>query len=281
MPVDLHVHTTASDGSMSPGQVVELAASLCLKTIAISDHDTVKGISEALAYGVQLGIEIIPAIELSSKYNSRDVHILGYFIAYRSEKLKSYLRILREARVERAQNIVKCLRGQGLDITFEDVLEIAGTASVGRPHIARALLAKNYVSNIGKAFGMYLKRGAPCFIEKFVYPTEKAISIVHEAGGLAVFAHPGLAKQDECIPEFVKMGLDGIEAYHAEHAPEQIEHYLKLAKKYGLIVTGGSDDHGPVSTNGLRLGSVNIPDEIVDGLKEAIRRKGEKAKRGF
>ncbi len=273
MPVDLHVHTTASDGSMSPGQVVELAASLCLKTIAISDHDTVKGISEALAYGVQLGIEIIPAIELSSKYNSRDVHILGYFIAYRSKKLKDYLGILREARVERAQNIVECLRRQGLGVTFKDVLEIAGTASVGRPHIARALLAKNYVQDIGDAFNKYLKRGALCFIEKLVYPTEKAISIIHEAGGVAVFAHPGLARIDEHIPDFIKMGLNGIEAYHAEHTPEQTEHYLKLAKKYGLIVTGGSDDHGPVSTNGLRLGSVNVPDEVVNMLKLAANKR--------
>ncbi len=270
MPVDLHVHTTASDGSMSPGQVVELAANLHLKAIAISDHDTIKGISEALIYGVQLGVEVIPAIELSSKYNSRDVHILGYFIDYRSKKLIDYLRILREARVDRAQKIVNCLQKNGLDITFDEVMRIAGDASIGRPHIARALLAKNYVADIGEAFSKYLKSGAPCFLEKFVYPTEKAIFVVHEAGGLAVFAHPGLAKLDEQIPEFIKMGLDGIEAYHGEHTPEQTEHYLKVAREYGLLITGGSDDHGPISTHGLRLGSVPVPDEIVDRLKEAV-----------
>ncbi|MCL6472489.1 MAG: PHP domain-containing protein [Firmicutes bacterium] len=273
MPVDLHLHTTASDGSLSPGEVVEIAASLNLKTIAISDHDTVGGIDEALAYAIKLGIEVIPAVELSSKYNSRDVHILGYFIDYKDTKLLDYFTYLRQARIERAKVIIDCLRNLGLNITFEDVLKIAEQASIGRPHIARALLAKNYVPDVREAFNKYLKHGAPCFREKFVYPTDKAISLVHEAGGIAVFAHPGLAKIDEYIPELIKMGLNGLEAYHAEHTADQIEHYLRLAKEYGLIVTGGSDDHGPVSTHGLRIGSISVPDAVVDTLKLAANKE--------
>jgi len=275
MTVDLHLHTTASDGSLTPKQIVEHAARLNLETIAISDHDTVNGIDEALLAGNKLGIEVIPAVELSSKYDSRDMHVLGYFIDYKSDKLHLSLKFLRKARTQRAQEIVECLQEYGIDITFDEVIESAGKAAVGRPHIARLLLAKNYVSSIGDAFRNYLKRGAPCFLEKFVYPIEEAISIIHEAGGIAVFAHPGLARLDDHILEFVEMGLDGIEAYHSEHTPETVDRYLKLAGEHGLVATGGSDCHGPVSTHGLRLGTTYVPDIVVDELKSALKKRNK------
>jgi len=273
MAVDLHLHTTASDGSLTPEQVVEHAARLNLKTIAISDHDTVNGIDEALTVGKKLGVEVIPAVELSSKYDSRDMHVLGYFIDHKSDGLYHSLKSLRKARVERAQKIVECMQKHGIDITFDEVVESAGKAAVGRPHIARILLAKSYVSTIGDAFRNYLKRGAPCFLEKFVYPIEEAISIIHKAGGTAVFAHPGLAGLDDHIPEFIEMGLDGIEAYHSEHTPETVERYVRLAAEYGLAVSGGSDCHGPVSTHGLRLGTTYVPDEVVTALKQRLEER--------
>lgn len=271
MPVDLHLHTTNSDGSLTPTEVVENANRLGLTTIAIADHDTTGGVDEAIAVGANLGVEVIPAVELSSKYNSRDIHILGYFIFHHNQTLQDYLRTLKNARTERAAKIVECLRSLGVDITFEEVQEEAAGASVGRPHIARVLLKKNYITSFTEAFEQYLKRGTPCFIEKFVYPPDKLISLIHEAGGVAVFAHPGLSGLDDLIPALVKMGLDGFEAYHIDHTPEMTARYIKFAHEYGLIVTGGSDCHGPISRHGLRLGTVPIPDEVVDKLKSRVQ----------
>lgn len=273
MPVDLHLHTTASDGSLNPRRLVELAATLGITVIAVSDHDTVNGIDEALATGKSLGVEVIPAIELSSKYNSRDVHILGFFIGYKNEQLLASLKHLRDARFERAKKIINCLQGLGLDISMDEIKTAAGPTSVGRPHIARILLAKGYVSSFGDAFTKYLKNGAPCYFEKFVYSTKEAISLIHKSGGIAVFAHPGLAKLDEHIPELVEMGLDGIEAYHSEHTPEMTERYKAIAKDYGLIITGGSDCHGESSSRGLRMGTVYVPDEVAEGLKVYYQKK--------
>jgi len=273
MSVDLHIHTTASDGSMSPKQVVEMAANLNLKAIAISDHDTVDGIEEALIYGKKLGIKVIPAIEFSSRFNDRDIHILGFFIDYRNHKLHEFLNVLRKERVERAGKIVDCLRRLGLDIDFDEVLSTAGGASVGRPHIAKVLLAKGYIETFSDAFSRYLKRGAPCFIEKFVYPLKETIDIIHEVGGFAVFAHPGLARLDEHLHEFIAMGLDGVEAYHTEHSEQDTERYIKLARENNLVVSGGSDCHGIQSTHGLRLGTVYVSDEVVDDLERMIENR--------
>ncbi|MBE0446704.1 MAG: PHP domain-containing protein [Actinobacteria bacterium] len=271
MSADLHIHTTASDGSMSPKQVIEMAFKLRLKSIAISDHDTVDGIDEALASSKKLGIKVIPAIELSSIYNSRDIHILGFLINHKNLKLLESLRSLREARLERAEWIAECLQKQGLDLSFDEVMETAGKASVGRPHIARLLVEKGYVSGFSNAFIKYLRRGALCFKEKFVYPVDRSISIIHEAGGISIFAHPGLAHLDEYIDKFIDMGLDGIEAFHPEHPAQDIERYIKVAHDKGLLITGGSDCHGPLSTHGLRLGTVFVPDEVVDKLEEYRR----------
>lgn len=271
MPVDLHLHTTASDGSLSPKRLVELASMLGLKVIAVSDHDTVNGISDALATGKSLGVEVIPAIELSSKYNSRDVHLLGFFIDHNDEQLQASLKYLRDARLERAKKIVGCLEELGLDISMEEIETAAGNTSVGRPHIARVLLAKGYVSSFGDAFSKYLKKDAPCYFEKFVYTAKEAISLIHKSGGVAVFAHPGLANLDNHIHELVEMGLDGIEVYHSEHTPEMTERYLAIAKDYGLIITGGSDCHGESSSHGFRMGTVYIPDKVVEDLKSYHR----------
>jgi predicted metal-dependent phosphoesterase TrpH len=254
-------------------QVVEMASKLHLRAVAISDHDTIDGIDEALVFGKKFGIEVIPAIEFSSKYGGRDIHILGLYIDHKNSRLISSLSDLKEARSKRAEWIVGCLQGQGFNISFNEVLEVAGNASVGRPHIARLLVKKGYVSGLSEAFTKYLKRGSLCFIEKSVYPVDRVINIIHGASGIAIFAHPGLAHLDEFIDTFIDMGLDGIEAYHAEHSKLVTEHYIELAHDKDLLVAGGSDCHGPVSTNGLRLGTVYIPDEVVDKLEEYARER--------
>jgi hypothetical protein len=272
MPVDLHIHTTASDGSFTPEQVVEIASKSNLHTIAIADHDTVASLRNARQYGAERGVRIIPAIELSSRYKGKDIHILGYFIDDENEKLLGSLERLRASREERARRIVECLQGIGVDIDFSNVLEHAKNASVGRPHIARAMVGSGYVKDFRTAFTQFLKRGAPCFLEKFVYPLQTTIEIIHSAGGLAVFAHPGLAKLDEHIDEFIAIGLDGFEAYHVEHSEQDTKRYLRLAEKKGLVITGGSDCHGPVSTHGQRLGQFLVPDEVIDSLSAAVKR---------
>ncbi|MBI4733573.1 MAG: hypothetical protein HY779_01920 [Rubrobacteridae bacterium] len=262
---------------MSPREVVEMAATLGLRVIAVSDHDTVAGIDEAREAGYELGVEVIPALEFSSRYNSRDIHVLGYFVSTDYALLHESVKRLREARHERIIKIVDCLREHNLDITVEDVETVAGSASVGRPHIARVLLEKGYVGSFSEAFYKYLKRDSLCYIEKFVYPPDFLISLIHKAGGVAVFAHPGHSGLDDQIPELVEIGLDGLEAFHSDHSPEVRRHYLELADRYEMIVTGGSDCHGRVSTHGLRMGTTDVPNDVVEQLRE--RRKLYKTER--
>lgn len=274
MAADLHIHTTASDGSLSPTEVVTVAAASDLQTIAITDHDTVGGIEEARAAGARFGVRVIPAIEFSSRHNGKDLHILGFYVDHRHPGLLSALDRLRASREERARHIVDCLQRLGLEIEFSEVLDEANGASVGRPHIARVMVKKGYVDGFSTAFMRYLKRGTPCFFEKFVYPPQTTIALIHEAGGLAIFAHPGLARLDEFIDDLVGMGLDGVEAYHVEHSEQDTERYLSLAGKKGLLVSGGSDCHGPVSTHGQRLGLFLVPDAVAVALATAAGRGG-------
>jgi predicted metal-dependent phosphoesterase TrpH len=253
---------------MSPREVVEMAANLGLQAIAISDHDTVAGVDEARLAGNELGVEVIPALEFSSRYNSRDIHILGYFVSTKSSSLHEYTKRLREARAERMVKIVDCLHKYDIEITVDEVKQAAGNASLGRPHIAKVLLEKGYIETFGEAFHKYLKRGSACFIEKFVYPPDKLIELIHKVGGIAVFAHPGHSGLDDSIPELVAMGLDGLEAYHSDHSEEVRRHYVELAEKYNLIVTGGSDCHGRTSTHGLRIGKNEVPDSVIESMEE-------------
>ncbi|HEY3374135.1 MAG TPA: PHP domain-containing protein [Candidatus Aquicultor sp.] len=271
MSVDLHLHTTKSDGSLTPEQVVEAAAKRRINIIAIADHDTTAGIAVAQAVASTHGIEVIPAVEFSSKFNSRDIHILGYFIFHEDPELLTYLKTLKEARAERAQEMVQCLRNIGFNLTFEEVEKAAKGASIGRPHIARVLLRKGYIETFSDAFNKYLRRGGPCFIEKFTYSPKKIIRLIHNVGGAAVFAHPGLSGLDTYIPKLVDMGLDGFEAYHVDHTQEMTKRYIEYAKQYGLIVTGGSDDHGPVSKHGVRMGTVFVPNEVVGSLRRRVQ----------
>lgn len=267
--VDLHLHSTASDGSLSPQELVQLASKLNFTAIAVTDHDSVEGVTPALRAGRKYAkVEVVPAVELSSDVEGRDIHILGYFIDYKSSWLAEHLEKLRKYRCERAAKMVQKLKEVGLDIPLKDVIEIAKDGSVGRAHVAKALVKQGYIDGIKEAFEKYIGRDSPCYVEKMEYTPKDVIEIIKNVRGIPVLAHPGISQVDEYIPSFIKYGLQGLEAVHSEHSPEQNEKYTKMAKKYGLVATGGSDFHGLDSRRGMIMGAIKIPDSVVDELRK-------------
>lgn len=266
--VDLHLHSTASDGSFSSQELVQLASKLQLKAIAITDHDSVNGIAPALRAGRKHAkVEVIPAVELSSVLKNRDVHFLGYFINYKSVWLEDHLSKLRQSRLERAAKMVESLQKEGFDIVIKDVLQEAGKGSVGRSHVAKVMLKKGQIDSIKEAFNKYIGRDGPCYVEKYSYSPEGVINIIKKIGGIAVLAHPGLSLVDEEIPQFIKYGIKGLEVFHSEHSNEDISRYGKLADELGLIKTGGSDCHGLESARGVLIGSMKVSDSCFEQLK--------------
>jgi len=268
--VDLHLHTTISDGALTPEEVVEYAHKERLAAIAITDHDITDGIKIAIEAASKYGLEIVPGVELSSDYGKKEVHILGYYMDCSNEEFQKKLILFRKARYERAEEMVRRLKSLGMEIDFERVEEIAGKGSIGKPHIAQVLVEKGYVSSIPGAAWKYLGSGGPVSIPKYKLRPSEAIDIILKAGGIPVLAHPAGTKVDELIPQLVRNGLMGLEAYDAINPPSVARYYVSLAEKYGLLVTGGSDCHGKIKGE-MRLGRVKAPYEIVERLKEAKR----------
>jgi len=269
MAIDLHLHSTASDGVLTPKELVEKAVSLGLRAIAITDHDSIEGIESALEEGKLNGIEIIPAVELSSGLDCRDIHFLGYYIDYRNKGFRRQLAELRKYRTERASKMVELLKKNNLKIPFEEVLGEAGNGSVSRAHVAKVMVNRGYIDSIEEAFEKYIGREGPCFVEKYYFSPKKVIEMIINTGGIAVLAHPGLSEVDKYIPRFIDYGIKGIEVLHGEHTEEQSEYYLNLAKKYNLTPTGGSDYHGlKRSKRGRKIGALNVPDHFLDELKK-------------
>ena len=250
MKIDLHVHTTASDGTMSPTEVVRYAKEKGLQTIAITDHDTIEGIAEGLQEGRKLGLEVIPGVELSVDFAKGTMHLLGYYIDHTSAELLEKLTIVQQARAERNLKIVEKLQGLGIDIDLSEVKEAPEHGQIGRPHFAYTMVQKGYVQNIQDAFDRYLRKGGPAYVEKFKFSPEEAMSVIHKAGGITVLAHPFTTNQlqlqdlELVIVDLKEKGLDGIETYYPEHSEGQTRLYRHLAEKYGLVITGGSDFHG-------------------------------------
>jgi len=268
MAIDLHLHSTASDGVLTPKELVKKAAELGINAIALTDHDSVDGVALAMQEGEKQGVEVIPAVELSSDLNGQDIHFLGYFIDYQDSEFGRQLADLRELRAERAAKMVDRLRSEDVDIPLEEVLEVAGDGAVGRSHVAKVMVKKGYIDSIEEAFEKYLGRHAPCYVEKYFYTPKDVIRTIRAIDGIAVLAHPALSDVDEFIPEFIGFGIQGIEVLHSQQTTEQSEHYIQLAKKYDLLPTGGSDFHGLQNTKrGRVMGSANVPDEFLDGLK--------------
>lgn len=246
---DLHTHTTASDGTQRPAANVQMAFEAGLAAIAITDHDTVSGVAEAVQEGLKLGIEVVPGVEISTVARNQDIHVLGYYIDINDPQLQQRLETLRETRDRRNEMIIERLQQLGIDITMEEVLnEVANVKTkgdtVGRPHIAAVLLKKGAVESVSEAFDRYLGKGAAAYANPPRIEPAAAIRWIHEAGGAAVLAHPGIYHDDELVEQIIAQGLDGIEAFHSDHTPEEEAKYLQLAQRNGLLVTAGSDFHG-------------------------------------
>jgi predicted metal-dependent phosphoesterase TrpH len=272
---DLHSHTTASDGVHAPEENVRMALAAGLSALAITDHDTVSGLTEAIAEGVRCGVQVVPGVEISTIANGKDIHILGYWIDYKQPLLLNRLTGLRETRNLRNDMMLERLRGLDMQITMAEVMaELKGSKgkddTVGRPHIGAVLLRKGYVASISEAFEKYLgKSGAAYVNPPRILPAE-AITWIREAGGAAVLAHPGIYDDDALVISILDAGIDGIEAYHADHSPEQESKYAALAKEKGLIVTAGSDFHGERGGELLhaRIGDRKIETGVLDQLKK-------------
>ena len=251
---------------MTPAQLVHHARKKNLRAIAVTDHDSIEGIN--MAASVAQGLEIIPGLELSATEGQTDVHILGYYFYIAHGELLKHLETFRIGRYSRAERMVEVLNGLGIDITFDAILEKAGgeTGSIGRPHVAQALVDSGFVGSVKEAFRRYIGSDGPAYVEKHKISAADAIGLIRSAGGMAVMAHPGSTRRDELIPRFAEAGLSGLEVYHPKHNETQQRFYRQLAEKHGLVVTGGSDYHGPRG-GAADLGDLHIPYEILSMMR--------------
>lgn len=264
---DLHIHTMFSDGTFSPEEAVKEAHKLGLSCIAITDHDAVSAIEPAMRAANTLDTEVIPGIELTAEMDNNEVHILGYFIDWQAQWFQDKLEQICAVRKKRALTIIEKLKAQGIHLDPDELLRLSAPGSVGRLHIARMLEREGFVYSTQEAFNKYIGNGRPCYVKKFNLPPAEAIEIICRLKGLAVLAHPYTLGNDEFIPELVQMGLRGLEVYYPEHGKSTTRHYLNLAQKYGLLVTGGSDCHGN-SYNGGMFGQIKLPYNLVEALKK-------------
>jgi len=277
--VDLHAHTTASDGVHSPREVVRMAKDAGLCGIAITDHDTLDGVAEAREEGEKIGILVVPGVEISTAIGGTDIHVLGYFVDERDKRFLERLRSQRETRAKRNGMVLAKLAALGIRITMEELVAVARSAggkegeeaalTIGRPHIAQVLVERGVVSSVREAFDGYLGAGGAAHVVPPRITPQEAVRWIREAGGKAVLAHPGLYGNDELVTGILSEGIDGLEAYHSEHSREQEERYAALAARFGLPVTAGSDFHG--SRNGEllhgRVGDRRISAGILDRLR--------------
>ncbi len=272
--VDLHLHSTASDGKYTPSQLVQLALRKKLRAIALTDHDTTDGIEEALSAAQQTGLTVIPGVEISTNVSGDlELHILGYHVDHRHAPLQKRLQELRESRLVRAREILRLLAKAGLPLPWERVLAMAGHGSIGRPHIAQAMVEANYVNSVENAFRLYIGRGGPAYVERYKLAPQDAIELIRQAGGLSVLAHP--SQVTEYIPSLVQAGLVGLEVYYNGYEEAEKQSLAKLAGKHGLIATGGSDFHGPGITSATELGQVDVPWSAVEQLQAQWQADGD------
>lgn len=278
--LDLHLHTTHSDGSCTPTEVVNMAHQAGVTALAITDHDIMTGVVEAMEAGQQCGIEIIPGVEISSLSGNSELHILGYFLDRQDPDLLARLKTLRDGRHLRNPQIIERLQTLGIAITYDEVRALAGSDSVGRPHIARALMDKRVVASAKEAFDRFLAEGKPAYVPRELPSPAEAIHWIKAARGLAVLAHPTWVKvAEQPLVDLVRQlkadGLDGVEVYYSTHAARQTREYLSLAQQLGLLVTGGSDFHGitkPDIEVGIGKGTLHIPTSLLPKMKEAAGR---------
>ncbi len=265
--IDLHIHTTASDGLFSPEKVVEIAKESGLSAISITDHDAIDGFVEAKEKAEELGIELIPGVELSVVHKGEDFHLLAYLVDYENPEFLKKINSFREERSVRGEKMVEKLNELGIDLRIDTVKAIAGNGAVGRPHLADALVKEEFVHTYDEAFARYLGYHAPAYVPKKYLTPKEAIDLIHLVRGVVVFAHPGTSRSEHAIYDFLEMGLDGIEAYHSQHDRHMTTHYINLAKKFGLIYTGGSGCHGRRKGK-VMIGTVKVPYRCLEMLKK-------------
>jgi predicted metal-dependent phosphoesterase TrpH len=265
---DLHVHTSVSDGKYTPEEIVKKAASRGLKYLAICDHDTVDGVAAAIEAAKKYpGLTIIPGVEMSTLAVGSEVHMLGYFIDYHNPAFRKLLAELSDSRIGRAQAMVAKLNEMGINVEWSRVQELAGDGTIGRPHIANAMLEKGYVSTFKEAFDKYIAQGGPAYVERSKITPAEAVGIIRKAGGLPVLAHPFTVNEPEAlIKELKEAGLAGIEVYYNNYSPDERKTLAKLAAKYELIAAGGSDYHGIDEAVETLIGESETPIEAVEAL---------------
>ncbi len=269
---DLHLHTQFSDGTYSPEELVNQARRHGLAALALTDHDTVEGCARCGVACKEAGIEFIPGTELTAEQDGHELHILGYCVNTQNQELLTEVTQFQNVRQNRIREMVARLNQNRIPLEAEAVFELAKCRSPGRPHVARALVQAGLCSSLDEAFERFLKKNRPAWVPKFKISAADAIDLVHKAGGVAVLAHPGLNRCDEVIPGMVEAGLDGIECFHTKHSTATSEHYLSIADRFRLLITGGSDCHGTSKGRPL-IGSVKLPLHHVRKLSERAQER--------
>lgn len=273
MSIDLHLHSTASDGLLTPAEVVTTAHSLGLKTIALTDHDTISGVEAALNQGQKLGIRVIPGLELNTDDHGDKVHILGYFVDHQCSYLASCLQRLKAERQQRVYSTIERLHHLGVVIDVKQLEDRESEGTLGRSAIARLMIEAGYVKDKKEAYDQFIGEGAPAFVERFKLTPEEAIELIKASGGIPFWAHPGDGDNRAKAKRFMAAGLKGIEAYHHTHTDTTTRYLKGLARDLGLLLSGGSDCHGRQIKGRLRMGSCRVPDTVAQEMDLAYRKK--------
>lgn len=266
MFADLHLHSNFSDGTYTPEELAGQGVRHGLNVLALTDHDTVEGCARMSMACLEARVEFVPGTELTAELNGNELHLIGYFVDIQNPKLLLEIAKFQSVRQNRIREMVARLNQLNIPLDAEAVFAIANCRSPGRPHVGRALVQGGFCASLDEAFERFLKKHRPAWVPKFKMSALDAIELIHQAGGVAVMAHPGLNRTDDVIPHLVDSGLDGLECYHTKHPPATTEHYLELAEHYQLLVTGGSDCHGLNKGKPL-IGSIKLPYEHVQQLR--------------
>ncbi len=273
--VDLHAHTIFSDGLFTPEQLVVEAQRRGLAAVGVADHDAVGGIERAQAAGRQVGIEVVPAVELSCTVAGVDLHMLGYYIDYEDPDLAAFVKNIRTYRAERGRLMVEKLQELGIKVTMDQVRSLAKDAAIGRPHVAQALIDVGAVPNMEEAFRRYIGYEGPAYVPKKKLSPQEGVDFIKSYGGVAVVAHPGTYGNDDAVYQAIAAGVDGLEVWHPDHNAHNVTRYLEFAQKNNLLTTGGSDCHGGRKQGRIFLGDVRVPYEHLAAVKKLAQERRE------